>query len=68
MMLLDRETEQKLVEAEGYLLLSMNQDAWDVLDALPPEHKTANKVLRLRMHIALELERWELGATVARGH
>ncbi|MEM7469435.1 MAG: hypothetical protein AAF387_21495 [Pseudomonadota bacterium] len=54
-------------QAEGFLALDMADDAWQALEELPPEQKTNEPILQMRVEIAIKLKRWQLGATVARG-
>ncbi len=45
----------------------MHQAAWDALEELPPERKTDEPVLVMRLAVLQAMERWEMGATIARG-
>lgn len=52
-------SEQRLQAAQGYIQLGMFQDAWDELEALPPEFMADDMVSELRVSIYQALEKWE---------
>jgi hypothetical protein len=58
-------------EAEGLADLELWEDAWQALEELPPEERTAPEVSRLRLRCAMGLERWnavqELAGHLAKG-
>lgn len=55
-----------LEQAEGYVALGMFSDAWEVIEDLPPEEKTSEPVLVIRIRILTGLFQWELGEEMAR--
>jgi len=54
-----------LEQAEGFIELGMFSDAWQVIEDLPPEEKTNEPVLVIRLRILTDLSQWELGEHVA---
>lgn len=54
-----------IIAAEGYHDLGMHEDAWNVLEELPPIDKTEPLVLELRLRILTAMNRWELGDHIA---
>ena len=55
-----------LDEPEGFAELGLFADAWGLLDDLPPALRTHPRALRCRLLCATGLEKWELGADLAR--
>jgi predicted Zn-dependent protease len=53
--------------AHGFHELGMYDDAWTVLDDLPPEDKSHPLVVLLRMDILLGLERWDDAVALGTG-
>jgi tetratricopeptide (TPR) repeat protein len=45
--------------AHGFITLGMFQDAWDELENLPPEFRSNDVVLALRIEIFQGLKKWE---------
>jgi len=56
---------QHLQAALGYLELGMHHDAWDELEALPPELRADDTVSELRISIYEAMEKWEPARVVA---
>jgi tetratricopeptide (TPR) repeat protein len=56
-----------LTAAHGYLELGMGQDAWDELDAMPPEDRARVEVVLTRLMILQSMERWDKAAEIAIG-
>lgn len=56
---------RNLEAALGYLALGMHQDAWDELESLPPELRTDDGVLELRIQIYQGLGKWEPARVLA---
>ncbi|MFZ9938455.1 MAG: tetratricopeptide repeat protein [Luteolibacter sp.] len=54
-----------LEPVSGYLDLGMIEDAWEELENLPPEVKTIDAVLELRILIYERLGKWELARILA---
>lgn len=54
-----------LEPALGYLALGMHQDAWDELEALPPELRVDDRVLEIRISIYHALKKWESARILA---
>ena len=52
-------------EAIGYLELGMLSEAWEIIEDLPPEEKTNEPVLVIRLRILTGLSQWELGEHIA---
>ena len=57
---------RQIEAAEGFALLGMDVDAWDTLEALPARCRTWPAVLRVRLQICTALDRWEMGAEIAK--
>jgi len=55
---MDEIVQRALTAAHGYLDLGMHQEAWDELEALPPELRAEDAVLELRIDLYLALEKW----------
>ncbi len=55
-----------ITEAEGFAELELFTDAWDMIDDLPPAMRTHPEALRVRLMCCTGLEKWELGADLAR--
>lgn len=53
------------IAAHGYLELGMYQEAWEALEALPPEERHEPHVLVVRMEIYRALKKYEAMASVA---
>lgn len=61
-------TEKILTAAQGYRELGMYEDAWAELEALPfDDTRTSSRVLDLRVECCMGLEKWAMGAEIARG-
>jgi tetratricopeptide (TPR) repeat protein len=58
--------QRYLTAAEGYVALSMWQDANAELEEINPEYRHLPEVLEVRLKIYRALEKWELMQTVAR--
>lgn len=59
-------TDERLIdEAVGMAFLGRHEDAWEVLECLPPPDRVRPAVLAVRMVICLTLKRWEIGREVA---
>ena len=58
---------EKMVPARGYHELGLHDDAWKVLDDLPPEDKAHPLVVLLRLDILLALERWDDAVALGTG-
>lgn len=57
---MDREhLKSEVEEAEGYLMLGMLLEAWDVVEELVPEDRTAREVLEIRLRILTGMKKWE---------
>ncbi|MDF1853197.1 MAG: hypothetical protein P1U85_20330, partial [Verrucomicrobiales bacterium] len=54
-----------LEQAEGFIELGMFSDAWQVIEDLPPEERTSEPVLVIRLRILTGLSQWELGEHIA---
>jgi len=54
-----------LNRAEGYCLLCLWQEAWEVIEELPRHEKSHLEVALLRLQIARELAMWEKGERLA---
>lgn len=54
-----------VTEAEGLAELGLWEDAWDALEALPPDERSAPAVLRVRLACCPPLNGWELGKHIA---
>ena len=54
-----------LTEAIGYIELGMFQEAWDSLEAIPPEQRHFADVLKVRVEIYRGLGKWEAMEAVA---
>lgn len=54
-----------LERASGYLSLGMFQDAWDELENLPPESRTHDPVLELKVIIYQNMGKWESARVLA---
>lgn len=54
-----------LEAALGYLALGMHEDAWEELEALPPEAKANDGVFDLRISIYMGIEKWESARILA---
>ncbi len=59
------ELKRRVDAATGYLMLGMIQDAWDELEALPPELRTRDEVLATRIEIYHKLAKWEQARILA---
>ena len=59
--------DQHINAAQGYLDLGMEQRAWDELDLIAARERAAAKVLELRLVILQHMEKWQMGAEIARG-
>lgn len=53
-------------EADGLSSLGLHEDAWEVLEGLPPLLKLRPEVLRVRLMICGGLGRWEMGGEIAK--
>ena len=56
-----------ITEAERLADLELWEDAWQALEELPPEERSAPQVIRLRLECAIGLERWNMVKELA-GH
>ena len=54
-----------LEEAGGYVALGMFSDAWEATEELPPEERTSEPALVIRLQVLTGLAQWELGEHVA---
>ncbi|MCW1912924.1 hypothetical protein OJ996_05030 [Luteolibacter sp. GHJ8] len=54
-----------ITEAEGFVDLSMWEDAWDILESLPHARGNGFKALRLRMNCCEHLHQWSMGFHIA---
>lgn len=61
------EWEEHLTAALGYHALGMHQDAWDELERMPPGDRPRIEVIVMRLSILQALEKWSMGAEIARG-
>lgn len=59
------ELKRRLDAATGYFMLGMIQDAWDELEALPPELRVRDEVLEARIEIYHHLGKWETARILA---
>lgn len=57
---------QQITEAQGFAELGLFADAWSLIDDLPPAMRTHPEALRVRQICATGLQKWELGADLAR--
>jgi len=53
-------------EAQGFAELGLFADAWSLIDDLPPPMRTHPDALRVRLMCATGLQKWGLGADLAR--
>jgi len=53
--------------AQGYLELGMFQRSWDELEAVEPTDRARFEVLAMRLTVLQHMERWQMGAEIARG-
>jgi len=53
-------------EAQGFAELGLFADAWSLIDDLPPAMRTHPEALRVRLMCATGLQRWAIGADLAR--
>lgn len=53
-------------EAGGYADLGLWQEAWDALEALPPEERATPAALRARLRCCPGLGSWDVGEYVAK--
>lgn len=56
---------QVIHAATGYLNLGMCQEAWDEIETLPPETRTHEVVLKIRIQIYQGLKKWESARVLA---
>ncbi len=54
-----------LSAARGYIELEMFSEAWEEIEALPPQEKVSPVVLDCRLRILTALSQWDLGEQVA---
>ena len=59
--------QQHISAAQGYLDLGMGQRAWDELDLIDPKDRAEPEVLEMRFVILRRMEKWQMGAKIARG-
>ncbi len=60
-------TEARLIEeADGLASLGLYEDAWEVLESLPPADRLRPAVFAVRLMVCQGLKRWELGTEVSR--
>jgi len=52
-------------EAEGFVILGMYEEAWELVDALPPEIRATSPVLRVRLACAMAAERFDTVQEIA---
>ena len=57
--------KEQLTRAEGFFLLRMLSDAWEVTEEMAPIDRIEPLVLELRLRILTESGRWELGGHLA---
>ncbi len=62
-----QEVREKMEAAHGFHELGMYDDAWTVLDDLPPEDKSHPLVVLLRLDILLGLEQWDDAVALGTG-
>ncbi|MEM6823180.1 MAG: hypothetical protein AAF558_14710 [Verrucomicrobiota bacterium] len=58
--------QEQIKTATGYFELGMHEDAWEILESLPPKEKTIAPVLDLRLKILTALSQWALGEEIAK--
>ena len=54
-----------LEEAGGYFALGMFSDAWEATEELPPEDRTSEPALVIRLQTLTAIAQWDLGNHVA---
>ena len=59
------ELRRRVRAATGFNDLGLHQEAWDELEALPPELRACDTVLNMRVHIYLSLGKWEQARVLA---
>jgi hypothetical protein len=60
------QTLHTLTEARGFAELGLWQDAWDLIESLPPAMRTSVPALAVRLLVCAGLGKWEMGAELVR--
>jgi predicted Zn-dependent protease len=63
----NQKVREKMEAAHGFHELGMHDDAWVVLDDMPPEDKAHPLVVLLRLDILLALDRWDDAVALGTG-
>lgn len=56
-----------VLTAQGYLELGMCQDAWEELESMEAVERSRYEVVAMRLSILQVMEKWYMGAEIARG-
>jgi uncharacterized protein HemY len=62
-----KEITAAIERAEGFLVLSMAEDAWETLEDLPTEAKNHPRVLELRLECLAVLREWQKAVILGEG-
>ena len=60
------EAAQTIAAADGYAYLGLCDEAWELLESLPPDIRAESRVFAVRLVVCVHLQRWEMGMLLAR--
>ncbi len=61
--MIDAHLKRLLLAAEGYQDLGLMEEAWEELNAVPPQDQSLPEVIQLRVQLLMKQDRWEEGLT-----